>query len=860
VTIVHDKASALRALKELRRLKHRSHAWDTEAANVGGISRSDWRSPVTHGHVLCATCFCGDDADFGNGPRLLIDNAGPADGLLHRHFKKYFEDTQFKKVFHNYSFDRHLLARHDIRLRGFHADTLHLARLSNTSLASWEGKVQRREARSSNAFAAGRGQPPQYAEIVPEKSGTSHHTKVQRVTLGGRHLEAPSWSAGSGIVDVAVLEQSPDTCQDHHGPTGYGLKDLARYYGLTEEYPGSFAELFGTHSTAAEDAHNSPEGFSDWVTYATNDAVLTHRLFNHFHAELSARPWCSAVHQRSLSEILRDPGVVAELRKGRGSYGLTKQYETGRTMWDFFELYMRDFADCLADLEEIGIKVDCDALSRIEQEAHHSVKESHSEFVRGLDTARGPDGTSLVADADLINISSAQQLQTLLFGGAGKNSKTGDVLCAARTFPTPFRKEAAIAEEEEPNRPVQKKFELKGLGLIPSRKRKSFTATGQPSTSAEVLTEFAGKGSSERAQAYKQFVDRGICREQALLITHSLQQLKEAKTKKAFLAGFAQPLQEYARPTGRIHPQWKFDTSTGRLACRKPNLQNLPARQRDTFSLRSAFEASPGNSLVVADYSQLELRVLAHVTNCSSMIDKLSKGGDYHSEVTMEMFRHVDEAVRHGDVVVDNRALDTSCSDARGLPTIKEKFGIERNQAKAVNFGIVFGMEAASLAEDLGIEPHQAEDLIEAWYRSKPEVKRWRQQTIRESSKSHQALSLLGRWRTLPLIDAAIPKWRRRSERAAVNFAIQGSSADVVLAAMLRIWKSPELRDLGFRMVLQVHDEFVLEGPEAFAVEASELVQNYMLEPFKDHQPDFQFKVPLTSDVAVGRSFLSAKP
>lgn len=118
---------------------------------------------------------------------------------------------------------------------------------------------------------------------------------------------------------------------------------------------------------------------------------------------------------------------------------------------------------------------------------------------------------------------------------------------------------------------------------------------------------------------------------------------------------------------------------------------------------------------------------------------------------------------------------------------------------------------------------------------------------------------MLGRWRTLPLIKSALPQWRRRSERAAVNFAIQGSSADIVLAAMLRICKSPELRQLRYRLVLQVHDEFVLEGPEEFAAEASELVRGFMLEPFKDHEPNFHFKVPLTAEVTVGRSFSAAK-
>merc|ERR1711865_458130 len=115
-----------------------------------------------------------------------------------------------------------------------------------------------------------------------------------------------------------------------------------------------------------------------------------------------------------------------------------------------------------------------------------------------------------------------------------------------------------------------------------------------------------------------------------------------------------------------------------------------------------------------------------------------------------------------------------------------ERFTAERKKAKAINFAIVYGQEAATLGEDLDIETHEAELLMESWYKSKPEVKKWKIATVRESSREpHVALSVLGRWRTLPLLrgDVAM-QWRRRSERAAVNFAIQGSAADVVLAAM----------------------------------------------------------------------------
>lgn len=156
VSVVSTPEAAERALKELQRRRDRPHARDTEMAGLVLGSRQRLQSPVTHGRVVCATCFCGDDADFGNGPRLFVDNTGAADGLIAAMFKEYFEDPKFKKIFHNYSFDRHAFRRHGIDLAGFHADTMHLARLYDTARSSWEGAMQAkmiREAKEKEAAA-----------------------------------------------------------------------------------------------------------------------------------------------------------------------------------------------------------------------------------------------------------------------------------------------------------------------------------------------------------------------------------------------------------------------------------------------------------------------------------------------------------------------------------------------------------------------------------------------------------------------------------------------------------------------------------------------------------------------------------
>jgi len=875
VTVVSSKAAALRALKELYRLRDRAHAWDTESAGLA-LSSRDAPSPVTRGRVICATCFCGEDADFGNGPRLFIDNDGDH-GML-GFFKEYFEDAGFQKVFHNYSFDRHLLARHGIHVRGLHADTLHLARLFDTSLAAWEGAGQARAAASS-ASAAGREKP------AAPRSGESR--AVLAVRLGKKRLAV---SGRTPKVPVEAISGSRTVVADKDVPTqtvartvGYGLKSLAAHFNLCDKQPKDFVQLFGGHEEASLQAHNSLVEFPRWVEYATMDAVLTYRLFQLLKSELCQRPWESPVHQRPIEDILTDRNLAENLVKLRGQKhgNLAAQYDTGLTMWDLFNTYLRDFAECLADLEEAGIAVDCSELHRIEAEATKDAESCRGQFVRSFGGLKDPDGKPLNPDAGFINTRSSKQLQTLLFGGSS-NRLSGEALPDAAQFPAPRhcaheRDGAAPARSQRKNR-----FQLSSLGLEPTQKRKNFTESGLPSTSSHILRELAGDLASDgtSGEAYAQLLRRGWSPEDAISVSQGLLQLSATRRIQSLVSGFVQPLLQYGSLTGRIHPSWAFDTATGRLACRRPNLQNLPSSLVDKYKVRGVFQAAPTHAFIVADYSQLEMRVLAHSTNCPKMIDNLTRGGDYHSEVAAEIFPHVAEAVRKGQVAIDESVQpqakrhrksiwskrdqmqkpDAAGAEMGPKPTVKSKFARERSQAKAVNFSIVFGKEAQSLGEDLGIETRQAEELINKWYSKKPVVKRWKEQMLRESRAHGRALSLLGRWRTLPFI-ASQENWhlRTRSERAAVNFGIQGSAADIVLSAMLRLWRSSQLKQLGFRMVLQVHDEFVLEGPRANAKEALKIVCQCMEKPFAESSPDFIFRVPLAVDATIVKKLSDAK-
>lgn len=835
VTMVHDEASAKRALEELDRLRDRPHAWDTETVDVavGGRTR---QSPVNHGQVVCATCYCGDDADFGNGPRLFIDNAGPASGTL-SHFKGYMEAPDYLKICHNYSFERHMLKHHGIGLRGLHADTLHLARLHDTSLGSWEGLAKHR----TQAEKASR---------APEEPAREEALacRIRSIRIGSQVQEL-------GTGSVLHIQENSSKAADLPKP-GYCLKDLAMEYSLAKERLPNFSELFGMSETAALDAHNSPDIFPEWVRYATTDAVLTFKLFQFLMPLLQARPWACEVHQLSAKAVLKSPQlrqqIADELKqklivqgstKTRSNYG-SIQKNTGMMMWDFYQAYLRSMAECLAEMEEVGIGVNQEALVAMESQAKAAAQEHEQAFANILSSVRTPDGEVLNPYADKINIRSSAQMRTLLFGGAVNRKQPTDAVEMHRHFPI-GKGSTPIASESGRS----KQYPLTSLGLTPSSKRKDFTAGGWPKTSKDILRRLAGDPQSGKAgEAKEQLLQKGWHDEHAETISEALRHLQAAARNKVSLTGFVLPLKQHSAKTGRIHPSWQLDTSTGRLACRSPNLQNLPQVGQDPLKVRAAFQPREGKVFIIADYAQLELKVLAHVTNCETMIKKFHEGGDFHSETALEMFAHIAEAVEKGEV-----ALCEQEAKRLGVPCVRQAFSSERSKAKAVNFGVVYGMSPMSLAEDLGIPKEEAESLMERWFASKPEVRAWIQEVRNFTRHKQRATSLLGRWRTLPLAAReAMPAHQSRSLRAAVNFGIQGSAADIVMAAMLRVWQSKMLKELGFKLVMQVHDELVLEGPEEHAQGALELVREAMENPFKEQQ--FQLRVPLTVDAVVARS------
>ncbi len=274
--------------------------------------------------------------------------------------------------------------------------------------------------------------------------------------------------------------------------------------------------------------------------------------------------------------------------------------------------------------------------------------------------------------------------------------------------------------------------------------------------------------------------------------------------------------------TGRIHTSWQQAvTATGRLSSTEPNLQNIPIRTELGRSIRSAFVAPPGHQLVSADYSQIELRVLAHLSQDPVLLDAFRSGQDIHARTAMEIF----------DVGVDDLTPEL------------------RRRAKAVNFGIIYGQGDSGLARSVGISRAEASNFIAAYYRRYQGVRRFMlDETLVQAQASEAVRSLLGRRRLVPDIRSGNRAKRLAAERIAMNMPIQGTAADLLKLAMLEL--APPVTP-GTKMILTVHDELVFEVPDAEVPEASQRIREIM-------EGVYDFAVPLLVEVGHGPTWKDA--
>jgi DNA polymerase I len=276
---------------------------------------------------------------------------------------------------------------------------------------------------------------------------------------------------------------------------------------------------------------------------------------------------------------------------------------------------------------------------------------------------------------------------------------------------------------------------------------------------------------------------------------------------------------------GRLHTTFNQTVaSTGRLSTSNPNLQAIPIRTELGKEIRSAFVAESGSRLLSADYSQIELRILAHVSGEPKLREAFARGEDIHTATAVEVLGKEPSALTAAD----------------------------RSIAKMINFGIVYGISAFGLSENLEIPREQAQEYIDAYLARFPRVQDFIQRTIEQAKRDGYATSLLGRRRPTPEIRASNRQTRSLGERLAVNFVMQGSNADIIKKAMIAIHRRLRDEGRGARLVLQVHDELLLEVPEAEVGPVRELVREEMCGAYP-------LDPPLAVDIGIGDDWSDAK-
>ena len=305
------------------------------------------------------------------------------------------------------------------------------------------------------------------------------------------------------------------------------------------------------------------------------------------------------------------------------------------------------------------------------------------------------------------------------------------------------------------------------------------------------------------------------------IVNAALEYRQYAKLKSTYADGLLKAID----PDGRVHTSFQMTvTATGRLSSTEPNLQNIPTRTDLGSEIRRMFVPADGCVLVDADYSQIELRLLAHIAGDETMRESFLAGGDFHAETAAKVFHVARKDVTHE----------------------------MRRSAKAVNFGIVYGISAFSLSQDIGVSVAEAKAYMEAYFATFPGVRKYMDEVVEKAKAAGYVETLFHRRRDLPELKSSNFNMRSFGERVALNMPIQGTAADVMKLAMVAVHRRLKAENLRARLVLQVHDELIVECPESEAETVAKLLTEEM-------ENVVRLSVPLTADAHWGKNWLEAK-
>jgi len=859
------------------------HAIDTEVACHDLSSET----PIHHGILYCVSIYCGETKSFtvgeSIGSRIWIDLNKPKDEkrAMLSALAPYLESEHVPKVWHNYGYDRHILENYGLRLGGFHADTMHMARLHNPS----RKKGYKLDQLAYDFVTYRDGSKPEsnnmdfFKRPKIKKDGSESAVKYLPSVDELQTEEREDWINYSTndakltwelfyALNNELRNEEVQACQNLR-ENGLWRSDTNELRSLWDFYTKCWAP-FGNMLTEMEKTgvFVDKQQLSAAEERAKEDKMCEQERF---------RRWAQQyVDDAGEMNVNSGPQIRQVLFKSKDDEKQVKVANPEYERW----------------LERQNQVQNSDELQHAEEEDGVDVEERHPESaLGGLSEDEQPSTSSLS------------------FALSESDASTSDKSNEKRTK----RKKSKRAKKEKPPN-KWKTITLHGTGA--KVEPPSTTATGEAQTSASSLQKLAGKkegiqdllqrlrsneASPESTQElgnelqrcagtiYAPFEELGKQwkeseRDQVLRgleACEAMHALCDAIAVDHLLSNFIEPLQsdslrsycnfffedmdegrQQETREGRVHCTLNINTETGRLSAKRPNLQNQPALAKDRYNIRSAFRAENDRRYVIADYGQLELRLLAHMTNCKSMLDAFQAGGDFHSRTAADMFDHISEAINKEEAI-----LEWEGEGEPTAPIVKDMFADERKKAKVLNFSIAYGKTAFGLANDWNTGKEEAQKTLDKWYNSRPEVRKWQKEQEQLAQRKGYVYTLLGRKRHLPDALKSKDSAKRHALRAAINTPIQGGAADIVSLAMLNVRERLQEMFPEWKVLLQVHDEVILEGPKESAEQVEREVVDCMQHPFKRGR-DFEggprefenlLNVDLAVDSNIGKNWMECK-